>query len=81
MTQPRSSHKVNINEQKIFVKFENLIKNLHYENKDLVDIQKDMVLDLLSKDKENNKNDTIDYQKEINKLVKRQEDLVDMKLD
>lgn len=81
MTQPRSTHKVNINEQKIFLKFGDLIKDLDCKNKDLLDIQKDMVLDLLSKDEANTKNDIEIYKKDIQKLEKKQEDIVDMKLD
>ena len=81
MSQPRSSYRVNLNENKIFHKFEEILKNLQYENEDFYNIQKDMVLDLLKKDEETNKEESVDYKKEIEKLEKKQEDLVDMKLD
>ncbi|MDD3144753.1 MAG: recombinase family protein [Candidatus Gracilibacteria bacterium] len=81
MTQPRSEEKVNINEQKIFDKFGELLKDIKVDNQMLLDIQKDMIIELLKQDEEKYLLDKIDYNLEIKKIEKKQEDLLDMKLD
>lgn len=81
MTQPRSLEKTNINEQIIFDKFWELLKDIKVENENLLDIQKDMIIELLKQEEEKYLLEKIDYNSEIKKIEKKQEDLLDMKLD
>lgn len=80
MNQPRSTEKININEKIIFDKFWELLKELN-ENKLLTEIQRDMLIELLRLDEENDELEKIDYNLEIKKIEDKQEDLLDMKLE
>ena len=81
MNQPRSENKININENIIFSKFAEILKQYDFQDERMTDIYKDIVIDLLKqKELENNEN-LIDYDLEIKKIENKQENLLDMKLD
>ncbi len=81
LNQPRSNEKVNINENIIFEKFWEVLKQFETPNKIMEDIDKDIILELLKQDELNNKVNIIDNEEEIKKLKKQQEKILDMRLD
>lgn len=81
MNQPRSEEKVNINENIIFNRFGELLKQLDVKNEFLTEIQKDMLIELLKQEEDKQQINKIDYSLEIKKIENKQEELLEMKLD
>ncbi len=81
LTQPRSDEKINISENIIFEKFWEILKSFDVSNDILRSIDKDIILDLLYKQESEVGNNIIDIEKEIKIIKKKQENLLDMRLN
>ena len=81
MSQYHSSVKVNVNEKVVYEKIEEYLKESDFENKTLTRIDQDIILDLLKLQEQEKWHDIIQIEKDIEKLIKKQDNLLDMKLD
>lgn len=81
LNQPRSDRKINISENIIFEQIWELLKEYEPKNKTLKDVDKDIILDLLKLDEIETIENKIDTEQEIKNLEKKQEDLLDMRLN
>jgi hypothetical protein len=70
-----------MNENKLFDKIWEIIKESEFDNKILTSIDRDIILDLLKQDELNNWNESVNIDLQIENLKERQESLLDMKLD
>lgn len=80
LNQPRSEERININENIIFEKFWELLKDYEVENDIIRDIDRDIIIDLLKQKELKSIDDKIDIKQEIINLEKKQENLLDMRL-
>ena len=81
LNQPRSDEKVNINENIIFEKFWEVLKQFNTPNEIMSEVDRDIIIELLKQDEIKSEVNTIDIKEEIKKLEKQQEKLLDMRLD
>ncbi len=81
LNQPRSDRKINISENIIFEQILELLKKYDVKNEIIKDIDRDIIIDLLKLHETESIDNVIDNKQEIKKLEKKQEDLLDMKLD
>lgn len=81
LNQPRSDEKVSINENIIFEKFWELLKWFDTPSKLMNEIDRDIIIELLEQGELENADNTIDIQAEIKKLERKQESLLDMRLN
>jgi len=80
-TQNRSPQKLNINENLIFEQFWNFIKELNISEEMINTTSKNIILNLINKEKNENYIEISDIEKQIKSLKAKQEKLLDMKLD
>ena len=81
LNQPRSNLKLNINENIIFERFWEILKQFDTQNEILTEIDKDIILDLLKEKEWEKNNGLLDITKEIQKLKEKQDKLLDMSLE
>lgn len=79
--QYRSDVKVCLNSNKLFDKIWTIIKKLEWVNRTISEIDKNIILKLLRKDKSNNWSELSNIDIEIKNLKKKQEKLLDLRLD
>ena len=79
--QYRSDVRVCMNENKLFDKIWEIIKESEENRRVFTSIDRDIILDLLRQDELENGNDSINIDLEINWLKEKQEQLLDMKLE
>lgn len=79
--QYRSNHKISINENLLFQKIWNKIKQIEVDNKKLKDIDKNIILDLIKKENWNYWIEKDDLKQKIVNLKNRQNKLLDLHLD
>ena len=79
--QNHSDVKICINENLLFDKIWEYIKNSEKENKILTSIDKDIILDLLNREKLNEWNEFLNIDVKIKNIKLKQEKLLDMKLE
>jgi site-specific DNA recombinase len=81
LNQPRSDRKINIGENYLFEQIWELLKNYDVKNDIMKDIDKDIIIDLLKYKEWEKEDNKIEIQQEIKNLEKKQEALLDMRLD
>ncbi len=79
--QYRSNIKVCINEDSLFNKIGEYIKQNDFTNEKLKSLDKDIILDLLKQEELNNWSEYLNIDNEIEKLKEKQDKLLDLKLD
>lgn len=80
-SQSRSPEKVNINENIIFEKIGQILKDAEPKNKIIKRIDKDIIMDLLKQEESSGNNVLASIDNKIKALQEKQEKLLDMKLE
>jgi hypothetical protein len=73
--------RVNINENLLFEKIGELIKQFEIKNDYIKELDKNILLEVIKRKYEELSENIIDYDKEIKKLQKKQDNLLDMSLE
>lgn len=81
LNQPRSDEKVNVNENIIFEKFWEVLKQFDTPNEIMTEIDRDIIIELIKQDEIENIDNIVDINQEIKTLEEKQENLLDMRLN
>ena len=80
-SQSRSDEKVSINQDILFEKAWDIIKKFDWDNQTIQSIDREIILDLIKKEKLDNWNETLNIDSQIKALKEKQNKLLDLKLD